>query len=164
MQGRSSVLIWGPRGSGLHPLVQLAVNPIRHGNRSDVTAHSAQIHDCPVPLALLQVINSQLGRLVTPQSTSKPEGEQRTVAFSLHPFLVWSLPECVSLFGRQPVAYPITKHRGVWNKVTLAKCRFTGTLWSELRLGRCSDPISEKWRVIRPPATRLAVTSPTCGD
>jgi len=67
----------------LHPLVQLVVDPVRHGNRSDVTALTAQIHYCPVSLALLQVINGQIGRLVTPQSTGEQEGEQRTITFSL---------------------------------------------------------------------------------
>jgi hypothetical protein len=55
-------------------------------------------------LALLQVINTQLGYLVTPQSTSEQEGEQRTVSFPLHPFRVWGLPESVPLFDRQPIA------------------------------------------------------------
>jgi hypothetical protein len=63
--------------------VQLVVDPIRHGNRSDVTALTAQIHYCLVSFALLQAVNGQLGRLVTPQPTSEQEGEQRTITFSL---------------------------------------------------------------------------------
>ena len=46
-----------------------------------LTTLTTQIHDYPMPLALPQAINSQLGYLVTPQST----GEQRTVAFPSHP-------------------------------------------------------------------------------
>jgi hypothetical protein len=55
-------------------------------------------------LALLQMINSQLGYLATPQSTSEQEGEKGTIAFALQPFPVRGLPKCVPLFGCQPIA------------------------------------------------------------
>lgn len=38
---------------GLCPVVQQAMHPIRDGNGSNVTSLSAQVHDCPMPLALL---------------------------------------------------------------------------------------------------------------
>jgi hypothetical protein len=50
-----------------------------------LTTLTTQIRDCPMPLALPQAINSQLGYLVTPQSTGEQEGEQRTVAFPFRP-------------------------------------------------------------------------------
>ena len=40
----------------LYPFIQLAMDPIRNGNRSNVTGLTAQVHDCPMPFALLQVM------------------------------------------------------------------------------------------------------------
>ena len=57
-------------------------------------------------LPLLEVINRQLGYLVTPEPTRKQEGQERSVTLTLEPLLVRSLPERGSLFGRQPVAQP----------------------------------------------------------
>jgi hypothetical protein len=62
---------------GHYPRAQLAVDPVRHGNRPDVAGLPAQVHNRPMSLALLQMINSQLGYLLTPKSASKQEAEQR---------------------------------------------------------------------------------------
>jgi len=54
---------------GLSPVVQQAVDPIRDGNGSNVTTLSAQVYDCPMPFALLQVAEGQLRELVGTEST-----------------------------------------------------------------------------------------------
>src|ERR1035437_936489 len=59
-----------------------------------------------MPLALLEVVDRQLGHFVTPKPTSKQEGQECSVTFALEPRNVRSLPERGSLFGRQPIAQP----------------------------------------------------------
>ncbi len=58
-----------------------------------------------MPLALLQVANSQLGYFVTPQSTSQQEGEQGLArACPSTVLLSGACQSAFPLFGRQPVA------------------------------------------------------------
>ena len=59
-----------------------------------------------MPFALLQVAESQLGELVATESTGQQKGKQRPITFALQPLAVWCLPECLPLFGGQPVAEP----------------------------------------------------------
>ena len=62
-----------------------------------------------MPFALLQVAESQLGELMATNSAGQQEGKQRPITFALQPLAVWCLPECVPLFGGQPVAEPDTQ-------------------------------------------------------
>jgi hypothetical protein len=60
-------------------------------------------------LTLLEVADSQLGKLMTTESARQQEGKQRPITFSLQALAIWCLPECVRLFGGQPVAEPDAK-------------------------------------------------------
>src|ERR1035438_4676321 len=53
------------------PSVNQAIHPIRDGNGSDVTGLSAQVHDDPMPIALLQVAESELCDLMATESTGQ---------------------------------------------------------------------------------------------
>ena len=59
-----------------------------------------------MPFALLKVADSQPGEFVATESASEQYGKQRTITFALHPLAVWCLPECLTLFGAQPVTKP----------------------------------------------------------
>ena len=59
---------------GRCPLIQKAMHPIRDGNGPNVTTLSAQVHDCPMPFALLEMAHGQVGELVPPESACKQEG------------------------------------------------------------------------------------------
>src|ERR1051326_2679681 len=54
--------------AGLCPVVQQTMHPVRDWNGSNVTCLAAQVYDCPMPFALLQVAESQLGELVATES------------------------------------------------------------------------------------------------
>src|ERR1039457_5206742 len=82
------------------------MHPIRDGNSSNVASLSPQVHDCPMPFALLYVVESQLGEFVATESTCKQEGKQCPITLALQPLAVWRLPKCLPLFGGQPVAEP----------------------------------------------------------
>jgi hypothetical protein len=56
-----------------HPRAELAIDPVWNRHRPDVTALAAQVNDRPMSLALLEVINGQLGHLVTPEPTRKQD-------------------------------------------------------------------------------------------
>ena len=99
-----------PVNSGrLCPFVQQAMHPIRDGNGSNVTGLSAQVHDRPMPFALLQVAESQRGELMATESAGQQEGKQRPITFALQALAIWCLPECMRLLGGQPVAEPDAK-------------------------------------------------------
>src|SRR5262249_28928113 len=79
----------------LCPFVHQARDPNRDGNGSDVTGFSTQVHNCPMPLALLQVPERQLDEFMATESTGQQDGKQRSIAFALHPLPVWCLPQCL---------------------------------------------------------------------
>ena len=56
------------------PVIQKAMHSIRDGNGPNVTTLSAQVHDCPMPFALLEMAHAQVGELVPPESACKQEG------------------------------------------------------------------------------------------
>jgi hypothetical protein len=89
---------------GLCPLVHQAINPSRDRDGLDVTRFSAQVHDCPMPLALLQIAERQLGEFMPTESAGQQNGKQSAISFALRPFPVWRLPQRLSLFRGQPVA------------------------------------------------------------
>jgi hypothetical protein len=47
------------------------MHPIRDRNGSNVTSLPAQVYDCPMPLALLEMANRQSGEFVATESASK---------------------------------------------------------------------------------------------
>src|SRR5262249_23096881 len=61
---------------GFRPFVQQDIQPIRHGDGSNVTSLSPQVHDCPMAFALLQVAECQLGELMAAEPAGQQEGEQ----------------------------------------------------------------------------------------
>jgi len=93
----------------LCPFGQQAMHPIRDGNSSNVTSPSAQVHNCPMPFALLKMANGQHHQLVPP----KPAGEQKCkkcpITFTLHLPAVGRLPQSLPLLGGQPVAKPYSQ-------------------------------------------------------
>ena len=56
-----------------YPPPEFAMDPVWNWDRPDVTAFAAQVYDRPMSLALLEMINGQLGYFVTPQATRKQE-------------------------------------------------------------------------------------------
>jgi hypothetical protein len=100
----------------LCPFVQQAMYPIRDGNGSNVISLSAQVHDCPMPFALLPVAESQLGKFMPTESTGQQEGKERPITFALQPLAVRCLPECLPLCG-QPVAQPGAQLRDAFDVV-----------------------------------------------
>ena len=97
------------------PVIQQTLQPIRDGNGSNVTTLSAQVHDRPVPFALLKVAHGQAGELVPTESAREQEGEKCPITLALHLLLVGCLPGCLPLHGGQPVAnievlhYPVSR-------------------------------------------------------
>jgi len=96
----------GRNSSGSCPLVQQTLHPIQDGNGSNVTSLPAQIHDCPMPFALLEMANRQAGEFVATEPASKKYGKQCPISFPFDPLAVRRLPERLTLVGAQPVAEP----------------------------------------------------------
>ncbi|HEX8813207.1 MAG TPA: hypothetical protein VF742_14560, partial [Terracidiphilus sp.] len=71
-----------------------------------MTTLSAQVHDCPMPFALLEMAHGQAGELVPTESAREQEGQQCPITLALHLLLVGGLPQCLPLLGGQPVAKP----------------------------------------------------------
>jgi len=59
--------------SSFHPVVQKIPHPIGHWDRPNVTSLSAQVNDCPMAFALLEVIDRQTGEFVTPKPASQKD-------------------------------------------------------------------------------------------
>ena len=57
--------------SGFHPVVQEIAHPIGDRDGPNVTSLPAQVDDCPMPFALLEVINCQTSEFMTPKSASR---------------------------------------------------------------------------------------------
>jgi hypothetical protein len=52
--------------SSVHPLIQKTSHPFGNGHGPNVTSLPAQINDCPMTFALLEMINGQIGEFVPP--------------------------------------------------------------------------------------------------
>ena len=61
--------------SGFHPVVREIPHPIGDRDGPNVTSLPAQVDDCPMPFALLEVINCQISEFMTPKSASQKNGE-----------------------------------------------------------------------------------------
>jgi hypothetical protein len=51
------------------------MHPIRNGNSSNVTRLPAEVYDRPMPFALLQMVESQLGKLMATEPAAQPVAE-----------------------------------------------------------------------------------------
>ncbi len=71
-----------------------------------MTSLSSQVNDRPMPFSLLKVADSQTGEFVATESAGEQYGKQRPITFALDLLAVWCLPECLTLFGAQPVTKP----------------------------------------------------------
>jgi len=87
-----------------HPSAEFSIDPVWHRHRPDVATFAAEVYDRPMSFPLLKVINRQRGDFVSSQPARKQDGQECPVALALESARVRSLPECDSLFGRQPVA------------------------------------------------------------
>jgi hypothetical protein len=56
-----------------------------------------------MPFALLQK-ERRLGEFMAAETAGQQDGEQSPITFALQSLPVWCLPECMPLFGGQPVA------------------------------------------------------------
>ena len=73
----------GLDASSSYPGTQFSLDPIRDGNLLDVPTLPDEIHDSPMPLPLLKVIESQFGNLMPPQSACEEQSEQCAIALAL---------------------------------------------------------------------------------
>lgn len=80
------------------------MHPIRDGNSPNVTTLSAEVHDCPMSFSLLKMANGQAGEFVPTESASEQQRQECPITLALHLLVVRCLPECLALFGGQPVA------------------------------------------------------------
>jgi hypothetical protein len=71
-----------------------------------MTTLADKIHNGPVFLSLLQVFDSEIHGLVSPQSASQQKSQKRTVTFAFHLGVVRTLPQRARLLCRQPVSHP----------------------------------------------------------
>jgi hypothetical protein len=73
----------GLSASSGYPGTQFSLDPIGDWNRPDVPTLPDEIHDSPMALPLLKVIESQFGNLMPPQSACEEQSEQRAIALAL---------------------------------------------------------------------------------
>jgi hypothetical protein len=66
------------------PIIQKVVHPIRNGDGSNVTGLPAEVHNCPMPFALLKMANSQHRQFVPSKSAGEQKRKERPVTFTLH--------------------------------------------------------------------------------
>jgi hypothetical protein len=59
-----------------------------------------------MPFTLLKVADSQPSEFVATESVGEQYGKKCPIPFALDLLAVWCLPECLPLFGGQPVAKP----------------------------------------------------------
>src|SRR2546430_7196207 len=85
------------------------MHPIRDRDGSDVTSLSAQVNDSPMSFTLLKVADSEAGEFTMMESACEQHGKQCPITFALHPLMVRRLPECLALFGTQPITKPDTQ-------------------------------------------------------
>src|SRR5262249_40211139 len=70
------------------------------GNGSNVTAFSNQIHDCPMILTTLKVIESEVGQLPPSKTTAEQDGNNRAVALAFERFSIGRSPQSARLTCR----------------------------------------------------------------
>jgi hypothetical protein len=100
----------GPEKSALdyicccHPSVDSALYPERHRNRTDMTTLSHKIHDCPMPLADLDVLFPKGHQFCAPESTSEQDRDHGHVTGASEAFPIRFLKEHASLIAGEPVS------------------------------------------------------------
>jgi hypothetical protein len=97
----------GGNTGGARPVIPQSVRPIRNSDGSDVPGLAAQVYDCPMFLALLEVAKDRAGDFVAAKSARERQGKQCPIAFALHVLSIRGLPERLRLVGCQPVAKPV---------------------------------------------------------
>jgi hypothetical protein len=63
------------------PAVQLRIHPVGHRDRANMPAFANKIDDGPMVFSLLQIFDSEIGGLVSPQSARQEKSQQGTVTF-----------------------------------------------------------------------------------
>ena len=71
-----------------------------------MTCLATEVHDRPMPFALLKMAECQRRPLVPPQAASEENGKKCPIALTLHFIAVGCLPQGLRLLGGQPVAKP----------------------------------------------------------
>jgi len=74
------------------PVIQKPGHPVRNWDCSNVTSLSPEVHNCPMPLALLKMANGQHRQLVPPKPAGEQKCKKRPVTFTLHLPAVGRLP------------------------------------------------------------------------
>ena len=72
---------------GSCPLIERDFHPFWNGHGADVATLADQIHDRPVPLAHLDVIQLQADQFRSAKATTKQHGQHRVVALGTHGYL-----------------------------------------------------------------------------
>ena len=57
--------------SGLHPVIEETAHQVRDRDGSNVTTLPSQVHDCPMALTLLKVVDGQASEFMAPKSASQ---------------------------------------------------------------------------------------------
>ena len=65
----------GRNSSGFRPLVKETLCPIRNRDGSNVTSLPTKVYDCPMPFALLNMIDLQTSEFVTPKSANQKDSK-----------------------------------------------------------------------------------------
>src|SRR3954453_2736906 len=74
------------------PVIQKGGHPVRNWDGSNVTSLAAEVHNCPMPFALLKMANRQHRQLMPPKPAGEQKCEKRPITFTLHPPAVGGLP------------------------------------------------------------------------
>jgi hypothetical protein len=67
-----------------YPLIEGRFDPLWNGHRADVPALADQVHDCPVTLAHLHLIQFQAHQFRSAKATSEQHGQHRIVSLGTH--------------------------------------------------------------------------------
>ena len=74
------------------PVIQKAGHPPRNRDGSNVTSLPAEVNNCPMPFALLKVVNGQHRQFVPPQAAGEQKCKKCPISFTLHLLAVRRLP------------------------------------------------------------------------
>src|SRR5215475_6014662 len=99
----------GLDSSRRRPVIQKPGHPVRNWDGSNVTSLPAEVHNCPMPLALLKMANGQHRQLMPPKPAGEQKCKKRPITFTLHLPGVGRLPQSLPLLGGQPVAKPYSQ-------------------------------------------------------
>ncbi len=89
----------GLDSSRRRPVIQKACHPVGNGDGSNGASFPAEVHNCPMPFALLRMPNCQHRQLVPPQAAREQECKKCPITFTLHLPGVGGLPQSLPLLG-----------------------------------------------------------------